>query len=374
MTHRPTAVVVGGTGPTGPHVVNGLIDRGYEVVLFHRGTHESDEIPEIEHIHGDPHFAETIAEALGDRQFDLVVAMYGRVRFLAQHFAGKTKKFISVGSVSATRGHFVPEALYPKGLALNADETSPVVANAQEPDGKFAWRIADTERQILELHPSATILRYPLIYGPNQLLFTEWTMIRRALDRRPFLILPDGGLRISMRGYAVNMAHAVLCAVDRPEAAAGQIFNCGDDTQLTMRQMADVVAHTVGHEWEILSLPARVAVPAWYMNYTDPKGSWHRLYGTTKLQQRLGYRDVVDPVAGLATTSQWYLDRKDTHAEDIEKRLGDPFDYAAEDTLAGMIRKFEADVLATIQSDHELTPHPYAHPDKPNQATDKRGR
>ena len=34
------ALVVGGTGPTGPFIVNGLIERGYEVTIFHRGTHE----------------------------------------------------------------------------------------------------------------------------------------------------------------------------------------------------------------------------------------------------------------------------------------------------------------------------------------------
>ena len=34
------ALIVGGTGPTGPFIVNGLIERGYEVTIFHRGTHE----------------------------------------------------------------------------------------------------------------------------------------------------------------------------------------------------------------------------------------------------------------------------------------------------------------------------------------------
>ena len=47
------ALVIGGTGPTGPFVVEGLINRGYEVAIFHRGTHEI-ELPEsVEHIHGD---------------------------------------------------------------------------------------------------------------------------------------------------------------------------------------------------------------------------------------------------------------------------------------------------------------------------------
>ena len=28
------ALVVGGTGPTGPFIVNGLVERGYEVTIF----------------------------------------------------------------------------------------------------------------------------------------------------------------------------------------------------------------------------------------------------------------------------------------------------------------------------------------------------
>ena len=40
------ALVIGGTGPTGHFVVNGLITRGFEVSILHTGNHEVDEIPE----------------------------------------------------------------------------------------------------------------------------------------------------------------------------------------------------------------------------------------------------------------------------------------------------------------------------------------
>ena len=38
-------LVVGGTGPTGSFIVNGLRERSREVTIFHRGTHEIVEIP-----------------------------------------------------------------------------------------------------------------------------------------------------------------------------------------------------------------------------------------------------------------------------------------------------------------------------------------
>ncbi|MDH4364585.1 MAG: NAD(P)H-binding protein, partial [Acidimicrobiia bacterium] len=74
-------LVIGGTGPTGPFIVNGLRERGHQVTIFHRGTHEIPEIPpDVTHIHGDPHFTETITEALAGHTFDVVIASYGRIR------------------------------------------------------------------------------------------------------------------------------------------------------------------------------------------------------------------------------------------------------------------------------------------------------
>ena len=34
MRSGETALVIGGTGPTGPHVVNGLVDRGFKTAML----------------------------------------------------------------------------------------------------------------------------------------------------------------------------------------------------------------------------------------------------------------------------------------------------------------------------------------------------
>ena len=39
------ALVIGGTGPTGHFVVNGLIARGFEVSILHTGNHEVARFP-----------------------------------------------------------------------------------------------------------------------------------------------------------------------------------------------------------------------------------------------------------------------------------------------------------------------------------------
>ena len=33
-------LVIGGTGPSGPLIVNGLVERGHSVTILHTGRHE----------------------------------------------------------------------------------------------------------------------------------------------------------------------------------------------------------------------------------------------------------------------------------------------------------------------------------------------
>ena len=98
------ALLIGGTGATGPPIANEILERGFELAIYHRGVHEVPLPPEIEHIHGDPHFIESIERDLADRRFDLVVATYGRIRHLARFLRGRTDRFISIGGFPVMKG------------------------------------------------------------------------------------------------------------------------------------------------------------------------------------------------------------------------------------------------------------------------------
>ena len=365
------ALVVGGTGPTGPFIVNGLLQRGYEVTIFHRGTHEIPEIPpEVEHIHGDPHFRETIDAALGGRTFDLAVVTYGRIRFVAEALVGKTPRFIGIGGVASYRGYMDPYAVFPVGLKCPIPEDAPVVDSEEEL--RFAYLIAQTEQVVLETHPTAAFFRYPYVYGPYQLVPREWCVIRRILDKRPYMILPDGGLTLSTHGYAANLAHAVLLAVDKPDASAGQIYNCGDETQLTLHQVVEVITKAMGYEWEIICMPNEVAYPARPMALQATAN--HRVVDLTKIKNQLGYKDLLPPEEALAKTVQWYLEHPPERGGEIEKRLQDPFNYAAEDQLVAIFKDSLQRMAAIPFEVATDRPHPYAHPKAPGQQRDHRDR
>ena len=134
------ALVVGGTGPTGPAIVNGLLARGCAVTIFHRGTHETTFQSPVEHIHGDPHFAESIDEALGKRTFDIVIATYGRLRLIASHMAGRCDRFIGIGGVAVYPGHHEPGAVWPHGLRPSMRESDLGDARPEPGDAASAAR------------------------------------------------------------------------------------------------------------------------------------------------------------------------------------------------------------------------------------------
>ncbi len=334
-----TALVIGGTGPTGYHIVDGLIERGYEVAILHTGRHEIDEIPpQVEHIHTDPFSEADLRAALGRRTFDVTVATYGRLRRVAQVMAGRTGRFISVGGGPAYLGYMNAGVIEPAGLPVPVAEDAAMVTH-QEQDAK-GYRIALTETALFEAQPDATHFRYPYIYGKYQIAPREWSVVRRILDQRKFIILPDGGLTLNHYGFAQNMAHALLLALDNFEVSRGQIYNCGDDEVLTLRQVVEVIAMTLEHDWVIESLPWEFAAPA--RPLVQQPWTTHRVFDLSKLKRDLRYRDVVAPREALAIVARQLAERPLAYGGTAEKVLQDPFDYAAEDAIIAAWRRLGA--------------------------------
>lgn len=46
-------LVIGGTGPTGPLVVEALLKKNFHVTILHRGTHEIEFPESVEHLHAE---------------------------------------------------------------------------------------------------------------------------------------------------------------------------------------------------------------------------------------------------------------------------------------------------------------------------------
>ena len=324
------ALVVGGTGPTGVPIVAGLVERGYDVTILHRGLHERDDTPgSVRHLHHDPYDDDGLRAGLGDETYDLAVVMYGRLRRIAELTRGRVGRFVSVGGVPAYRGWMNPWLHDPAGLPVPIGEDAPSVAEPAE-DEK-GYRIARTEEMVFRHHPDAAHFRYPYVYGPHQLAPREWCIVRRVLDGRRRIVVADDGLTLHHHGYTENLAHGVLLAVDQPAAAAGLVFNIGDEVVLSVRQVVELVAGALGHDFEIVSLPFDLAVPARPL-LAQPLPT-HRVLDLSRIRGTLGYRDLVPARAALAHTARWLADHPPSPGGTEELVLTDPFDYEAEDRL-----------------------------------------
>jgi len=323
-------LVIGGTGPTGIPLVNGLLQRGAHVTILHRGHHERRETPpQVAHLHHDPYDRDDLERALEGRRFDTVIAMYGRLRAVAAATKGRTGRFVSVGGVPAYRGWMNPGLFDPAGLPVPVSEEAATVADPSE-DEK-GWRVWRSEQAVFEAHPDATHFRYPYVYGPYQPVPREWLVVRRILDGRRRIVVADDGLTLHHYGYTENLAHALLCALDRPERAQGKVFNAADEEVLTCRQVIELIAHELDHPLEVVSLPFDLATPAWpFIGQPLPT---HRVLDLSALTRDLGYRDAVPARAAVRRTARWLVAHRPAPGGDEERVLQDPFDYAAEDRL-----------------------------------------
>ncbi len=326
--------MIGGTGPTGVPIVQGLVDRGYEVEMLHSGRNEVPQTPdEVVHIHADVYDPEALAEVFAGREWDLCVAAYGRLRKIAELLSGRVGRFVSIGGFPALKGYMNPYAFDPPGMPVPTPVDGPVVREEQL-DTK-GYRIVLTEEAVLRHQPEATHFRYPFVYGERQPLPREWMIVRRILDGRPHIILPDGGQTLHHFGYNENLAHAILLAIDNPANTYGQIYNAADSEVLTLRTVVELIAKGLDHPLEIINMPWELAVPARPL-ITQPETT-HRVLDTTTMQRDFGYRDLVPPREAVVRTAKWLVANPLTPEQ--EKMLEDPFDYAAEDVLIEQWKK-----------------------------------
>lgn len=376
MTTDKSVLVVGGTGPTGPYVLQGLLDRGFDVTIYHRGTHEPPDLPDVRHLHGDPHFRDQIDADLGMSDFDVVIAAYGRTRHLAESFAGRSDQFLAVGGPPRYRGFYEPESVVPTGLPVPVREDGDLVRNIPSDAAlpvRFGQQIVATEDAVFAAIPSATYFIYPYVYGPRNIVPVERSVIKRVLDGRQEILLPDGGVAIHSRGASKNLAQFLLLAVDQQQAAAGQVFNCGDDVQLTLRQWVELVLVAMNADVEIVPVPAEIA-PAFRAIYIPNSRhlAAHCILDTSKAKSLLHYADVIAPADAIAESVEWYLAHPLQGPE--PSTLADHFDYALEDALIASWRQTVRDLLVEFPQGLDEESHPMPHPKQANLRADEKAR
>jgi nucleoside-diphosphate-sugar epimerase len=112
-------LVIGGTQFVGRGIVEEAVRRGHDVTIFHRGATEPDDLPDVEHVHGD---RRTDLASLGRASWDAAVDTHayvpGDVRTAAGALSGAVPLYLLVSSIAVHRDD----------VPLPANEESPTHA------------------------------------------------------------------------------------------------------------------------------------------------------------------------------------------------------------------------------------------------------
>lgn len=365
-------LVIGGAGATGAVIVRELLQRGCDVTILNRGVHEPDLPDDVARIRADPFSLDELQGALDGRHFDLVIAMYGMLRHVATALTGKTERLISVGGMAPIYkgwGEMTSinpwETTHPTPLALREDHP----LSSEQGIDRFAGAVRKAERFVIQCHEeghfNATHFRYPLVYGPANICPAEWGIVRRVREGRRKLILPGGGLTIVARGFADNMAHAILLAVEQPEASAGQVYNICDARLQYNHEWVDLLCAITGHEFERTAIPFHLLPPGFRATPPQLLYRHHCAPSLDKVKSQLGYRDVVGLEEALERTVKWYMENPLAPGAEEEQNLGDPFDYDYEDGIIAAFERLEGsfrDEIANLPRKEVVWRHPYQKP------------
>ncbi|OWZ58737.1 NADH dehydrogenase [Cryptococcus neoformans var. grubii Br795] len=172
---------------------------------------------------------------------------------LAGLLVGSDKQMKALQEDGARR---VGEAASEEGVGRVVD----ISAIGANPQGVTAyWRTkAKGEDAIREYHPTATVIRPSLLFGPGDSFFSRFATLAKYL---PFLPVFGGGITRFQPVYVGDVARAVeICCRDDPivvSQVAGRIIEAGGPDIFTYREMMELVLRYTNLEGRraIISLP-----------------------------------------------------------------------------------------------------------------------
>jgi nucleoside-diphosphate-sugar epimerase len=332
--------VLGGSGQIGRAVCSRLAADGWEVTAASRGGRPAP--PDVRGVELDRREGGALARAVGDG-VDVLIDV---IAFTAAHaeqvnaLVGRVGSVVAISSASVyadEQGRTLDEAT---GVDSFPELPVPIPESQRTVDpgeGSYSTRKVAIEQALLDGPLPATIIRPCAIHGPGTGLPREWHFVKRALDRRRFVLLPDRGDSYFHTTSVANLAELIALAAGRP---GDRVLNCGDPDPPSLLAIERAIAAVLDHEWmEILLPQPGYTLPAFDTPWSGPRPF---LVGMSRAEQDLGYRPVVRYAEAVDDTVAWLLEA--TRARDWRQVFPDAvqymaksFDYAAEDAFVAAL-------------------------------------
>jgi nucleoside-diphosphate-sugar epimerase len=165
----------------------------------------------------------------------------------------------------------------------------------------------------------------------------EWFFVKRALDRRPHVVLTNRGAGHFHTTASENIGELVRLIAARPRT---DVFNCGDPDPPTVLEIARAIGETAGHRSEevLLEEPAGRGE----VGQTPWSAAKPLLVDMAKAERDLGYRAATTWAEALPLQVRWLIEAtSDRDWREVLTRGADylKFDYEAEDELLADLPK-----------------------------------
>ena len=196
-------------------------------------------------------------------------------------------------------------------------------------DATYSTKKVALEQVLLENDRiPATIIRPCAIYGRGDRMAREWHFVKRALDRRPYMVLANRGVGHFHTTASENIGELVRLVAASPRTDA---FNCGDPDPPELLQIARTIGDVAGHAVPEILLPdfGDVGVTPWSV----PKPLHVDM---AKAERELGYTPAITWAEAIPRQVEWLIGAtRDRDWQEVLTRSAQylKFDYEAEDEL-----------------------------------------
>ena len=303
------ALVTGGAGFIGSHLVDALIEQGSEVVVLDNllAGRVENVAPKAEFVNGDVADPDVLLEAMADCDVVFHQAALGSVlRSVAKPLdTDRTNVHGTLAVLDAAHKTGVSRlvlasssAVYGGAKQTPTPEDAPLTPRSPYAVSKLAGE--HYARVAFELHGVETVcLRYFNVFGPRQRSDSPYAaviplFVRALLTRRHPEVHGDG-LQSRDFTYVDDAVQANLKAATAPaEACAGRAFNVARGQPRTLLDLLDVLARLIDTKVDPVRVPPR------------PGDIRHSHADIGNARRLLGYEPQVSFEAGLALILDWF--------------------------------------------------------------------
>ncbi|UCC13091.1 MAG: NAD-dependent epimerase/dehydratase family protein [candidate division WOR-3 bacterium] len=312
-------LIIGGARFIGPYVVKKLIEQGNDVTVFHRGKSKTPLPDGVTHIYGDRkdlnEFKSQIEKGRPDVVVDMIPITEHQAKTLVAVFRGITNRIIAISSQDVYRAYGVLLGKE-KGIEEQPSRENSPLREKLYPYRGDEPRADDDPRKILDDYDKipiekiimnspgikGTVLRLPMVYGPNDYQHRLFEHLKRMDDNRPAIIVPAklAQWRTS-RGYVENVAYGIALAIT-DDKSVNRIYNVAEPDDFTEADWIRHIAQVAGWNGKVVIVPEE-KLPSEYA--ADFNADQHLTADTTRIRTELGYREQIPLEKALASTIEW---------------------------------------------------------------------